>query len=111
MRLWDDHKALLAATLRSSEWYAVAGAYQSLEVLRAASQSTELLFTEDGHVYHTAIADLLVELAGDVQAGAKAVSRLAGNPDPDEVRTTLQGHLARALRERATEVESAETAR
>jgi hypothetical protein len=95
---WDGHKPLLAATLGATEWYAVAAAYESIDTLRAASATDGLFLDEGRRVVHTAIRDLLVDLANNVQAGAAALSRLAGNPHPETESPALREALVNWLR-------------
>jgi hypothetical protein len=98
-RAWDAHKPLLAAVLTSPEWYAVAAAYESLDYLRVAS-SIDDYFSDDGRRVHDLIRFLLKELASRVQAGASAVSRLAGNPQPQAQTEPIRAMFLRELRAR-----------
>jgi hypothetical protein len=86
---WQTNRAILAATLIASEWYAVARAYESLDLLRRAS--TDDLFVDDGRrLFHRFVEDLVLDLANTVQAGAAALSRLAGDPHPRAESSTLE---------------------
>ena len=94
---WKEHKPLLAVVLTPSEWYAVAAAYESIDSLRAASSRDEFFINDGRAVYHEAIRELLLELAETVQAGAAAVSRLAGNPSPQPKAPALRDAFIRIL--------------
>jgi hypothetical protein len=97
-RLWHEYRAVLAGVLSSEEWYAVSRAYENIELLRTAATSG-VLFTEKGQPYHVRIAELLVEMARDVAAGAQAVAARAGNPEPEApVPTTLRDFLVVTLK-------------
>ena len=76
-RLWEKHKSLLADVLSAADWYALAKAYQSIDDLRVIS-SSERWFTAQGEFIHHAIEEVVTDLGNEIQAGATAVSRLAG---------------------------------
>jgi hypothetical protein len=95
---WTEHKPLLAAVLTASEWYAVAAAYESIDSLRAASSKDELFIKGGRDVFHEAVRELLLDLAEKVQAGAAAVSRLAGNPQPQPQAPAIREALIKLLR-------------
>jgi hypothetical protein len=95
---WKEHKPLLATVLTPSEWYAVASAYESIDSLRAASSREELFVRGGRAVFHDALREVLLELTDTVQAGAAAVSRLAGNPDPQPKPPAFRDALIRLVR-------------
>jgi len=95
---WDAHRSLLASLLTTEEWYAVARAYESIDLLRGAASTNSLYVNEGRRLYHTAIAEVLIDLIAHVQAGAGAVSRLAGNPNPDPSPPVLRDYLAKAMK-------------
>jgi hypothetical protein len=80
---WEAHKSLLASLLTTADWYAVATAYESVQILRAISKSDSLFVSEGRIPAHEVVTKFLMELITAIQAGAEAASRLAGNPDPN----------------------------
>jgi hypothetical protein len=103
-QLWDEHKAILAAVLSIDDWYAVATAYESIDALRGAAVEPENLLFESGLPRHALFEDLLTELALEAQAGADAVTRLAGGPRQPSAHPTIRDQLVASLRERSHEV-------
>ena len=80
---WEAHKSLLASLLTTADWYAVATAYESVQILRGISKSDSLFVSEGRIPAHEVVTKFLMELITAIQAGAEAASRLAGNPDPN----------------------------
>jgi hypothetical protein len=80
--LWKDNMAVLAEVLNQDQWYAVASAYRSLDALRDTAACREKLFPGHPHRGHHALNEWLTKWANEVQAGAVAISRLAGGPPP-----------------------------
>jgi hypothetical protein len=104
-RLWDEHKAVLATALNADDWYAIAGAYESIDILRGAASMKKMWFGgEDDRVTIPQVGDVLVDLARNVRLGIAAVSAVAGTRNPDQRGDPFREHLIGLMREQATEL-------
>jgi hypothetical protein len=78
---WESLKSKLASLLGKGDWYAVAKAYSSIALLRQiiSARDTERFLREGPPV---PFGEMIEHFAADIRAGATAMSKVAGNPDP-----------------------------
>jgi hypothetical protein len=91
-RLWNEHKSLLAEVLDVADWYALASAYESIDLIKRCLQLASSAETERVPVALLGHAFLLVDM------GARAVSRLggreSGSPRAERVQANLDALVA-----------------
>jgi hypothetical protein len=99
-QLWEQHKSRLAEVLSADDWYALMKAYKGIDNLRGISAS-ERWFTATGAFTSRELEQIATNLATEIQAGATALSRLAGggSPWPHQAETDV---VRRVLLARAT---------
>jgi hypothetical protein len=83
--VWDEHKPMLAETLETKHWYALAAAYDCIDVLCSLRRERKLSdrvvsrwLEEEQTPYHRMVGQAMGEAAEAVEAGISAVSGLAG---------------------------------
>jgi hypothetical protein len=98
-RLWNEHKSLLAEVLDDADWYALASAYESIDIINRFSELLPSNSNSDTESVSRALlmhASLLVDMG--VQAVSHLAGREAGSPRAERAQVNLDALVADLMR-------------